>query len=403
MELVRAGRSVLVLEARERVGGRCWTTRMAGMDVPVELGAEFLHGEAGATRSLLRQAGLAAVNSVRVQRSFDGQRLRPRNAFAHARRAVEGISLEEDLAGDVSFDRFLAGRRLPEKTKAFARMMVEGFDAADPARVSARSIIEEWGEQGALGDRHPRPEGGYGALMDWLGRRVLARGGRLQLDSPARELRWRRGRVSVRGTFLGKPFTVRARHAVITLPLGVLQSAAIRFFPSLNEKRDALSNLASGPVIRVAMRFHRPVWERRAPGVAFFHSAGAPFPTFWTPLPMRAPLLTAWAGGPKAARLTGASPRALVDAALRSVHAIFPDAQLADARVQDWQLDPCSRGGYSYVLVDGEGARAALAAPVEDTLYFAGEATDSLESGTVAGALRSGRRAAREILATMEN
>jgi monoamine oxidase len=388
---------VLVLEARNRIGGRCWTTRMAGMNVPVELGAEFLHGEASSTHSLLRQAGLAAVNSVRVQRSFDGKRLRPRNAFAHARRAVEGVSLEKDLADDVSFDCFLAGRRLPEKTKAFARMMVEGFDAADPAHVSARSIVEEW-TGGGLGAAQPRPEGGYGALMDWLAVELISRNVKLQLGAIVRELRWQRGGMTVKGSFLGEPFTVRAKQAVITLPLGVLQANDVRFVPALRAKHPALRKLSSGPVIRVAMRFHRPVWEKRAPGAAFFHRTGAPFPTFWTPLPMRAPLLTAWAGGPKAARLSGKSARTLVGTALGCVQAIFPEARLADALVQDWKQDPRSRGGYSYVLVGGAGAREELAEPLKDTLFFAGEATDAVEAGTVAGALRSGMRAAREVL-----
>jgi monoamine oxidase len=132
--------------------------------------------------------------------------------------------------------------------------------------------------------------------------------------------------------------------------------------------------------------------------VAFFHSPRADFPTFWTPLPMRTPLFTAWAGGPKAAQLTGKSRRLLVAKALADVHRIFPDARLAAALAQDWHQDPYARGGYSYVLVGGQGARAALAAPLSDTLYFAGEATDMDEAGTVAGALRSGARAAREML-----
>jgi monoamine oxidase len=393
-ELARGGRSVLVLEARSRIGGRCWTRRMAAIDVPVELGAEFLHGEAKITHTLLRQAGIAAVNASRLRRQFESGRLRPVDAFAEARRAVQGAHLEKD----VSFNRFLATRDLPAKTKTYARMMVEGFDAADPARVSARSIIEEWSAGGELGKAQPRPQGGYGALMDWLGRRVVARGGRLQLESVVRELRWKRGAVRVKGTFLGKPFALRARQAIITLPLGVLQSGAVHFSPSLTRKREALSRLASGPVVRVAMRFHKAVWEKRAPGVAFFNRPGAAFPTFWTPLPMRAPLLTAWAGGPKAARLSGLSSRKLVDEALGCVRAIFPEARLADALVQDWRQDPFSRGGYSYVLVGGEGARDQLAEPLNGTLFFAGEATDTEEAGTVAGALRSGTRAAREVL-----
>jgi monoamine oxidase len=245
----------------------------------------------------------------------------------------------------------------------------------------------------------PRPEGGYGALMDWLAADLISRGAKLQVGATVREVRWKRGGVAVRGVFQGGPFTVRARQAVVTLPLGVLQANDVRFVPAISAKKSALGALESGPVIRVAMRLHEPVWEKRAPGVAFFHSPRADFPTFWTPLPMRAPLVTAWAGGPRAAKLTGKSRRLLLAKALAGVQRVFPDARLAAALVQDWQQDPFSRGGYSYVLVGGAGAREALASPLGETLFFAGEATDKDEAGTVAGALRSGIRAAREILA----
>jgi monoamine oxidase len=392
-ELTRAGRSVLVLEARERVGGRCWTRRMPGLDIPVELGAEFIHGEARVTHALLEQAGLGAVESVREQRTLASGRLQPVNAFAEAQQALRvATGLERDL----SFDAFLARQRLPAKTKAFARLMVQGFDAADPKRVSARSIAEEWGG-GELGASQPRPQGGYGALLGWLANTVLAAGARLCLGAVVKRIEWRRGRVSVGGEFVGERFTAHAKRAIVTVPLGVLQSGPLRF----TQKRAALRKLAAGPVIRVAMRFHRAFWEDQAPGVAFFHAPQAPFPTSWTPLPLRGPLLTAWAGGPKAARLTGSSPRKLVRAALASVESLFgkgPRALLAAACAQDWMHDPFSRGGYSYVLVGGMGAREALGAPLDDTVFFAGEATDSEEPGTVAAALRSGQRAAREAL-----
>ena len=386
-ELSRAGKRVLVLEARERVGGRCWTRRMAGLDIPVELGAEFIHGEADVTFALLKRAGLRAINSVREQRYRAKGRLARVNAFKEAQRAVNQASVDED----VSFERFLAERKLPAKTETFARMMVQGFDAADPRRVSTKSIVEEWGGA-SLGASQPRPEGGYGALMDWVASSVVRRGAELRLGAAVNRIGYRRGGVTVAGVFLGKRFVLRAPRAIVSVPMGVL-----RGFP---EKREALGKLATGPVIRVAMRFDRAFWEKRAPGVAFFHSPKAPFPTFWTPLPMRAPLLTAWAGGPKAARLTGLSEKSLVRDALKSVRSVFGTVgELQAAYVQDWQSDPYSRGGYSYVLVNGEGAREELAAPIHDTVFFAGEATDSDEAGTVAGALRSGIRAARQAMA----
>ena len=392
--LSRAGRRVLVLEARERVGGRCFTRRMAGLDVPVEVGAEFIHGEARATRELLRAAGVAAVDSVREQHMLERGRLRPVNGFAEAQRAVQGASLDRD----VSFAELLRKRKLPQRTQVLATMMVQGFDAADPKLVSARSIVEEWGEGGSLGDSQPRPKGGYGPLFDWLARSLVARGAAIRLQRVVQRIEWRRGSVLARGRFLGEPFAVRAQRAIVTLPLGVLQTRKI-FSPGTTGKTEAMKKLASGPVIRVALRFDRAFWEARAPGVAFFHNPDAPFPTFWTPLPMRAPLLTVWAGGPKATRLTGRSEKTLLAQAMRSVRSVFADApDPAACFVQDWQQDAFALGGYSYVRVGGENAREALAAPVEDTLFFAGEATDREEAGTVAGALRSGARAAKQVM-----
>jgi monoamine oxidase len=186
---------------------------------------------------------------------------------------------------------------------------------------------------------------------------------------------------------------------IVTLPLGVLQSRAVRFRPAPRGKPQALRRLASGPVVKAALRFDYPFWERRAPGVAFFHAPRAPFPTFWTPLPARVPMLIAWAGGPKAERLSGHSESNLVAEALRGLRSIFGRIPMPGAAlVHDWRSDPFARDAYSYLRVGGEGAREELAASIADTLFFAGEATDAEESGTVAGALRSGVRAARQVL-----
>jgi monoamine oxidase len=371
---------------------------MPGLAVPVELGAEFIHGRPRATFALLREAGVAAVDSTRTQRFLSRGKLVPIDAFAEAQRAMRDKSV---LARqDLSFARFLEKQqRLPAITRRLALMMVQGFDAADPARISAREIAAEWGS-GAIGASQLRPLGGYGPLLESL----AGGGARLQLHTILREVRWSRGAVELDATVLGKPCRARAKRAVITLPLGVLQSNLVRFFPPLHEKQPALKKLASGPVIRVAMQFRSAFWEQACPGVAFFHSPAAAFPTFWTPLPLRAPLLTAWAGGPKAARLTGKPTPELVRLALATVESVFRKSvsdELAACCVQDWQADPYARGGYSYVTVGGQGARGALQRPLEKTLYFSGEATDTgAEAGTVAGALASGYRAARELVAS---
>jgi monoamine oxidase len=383
-ELTRAGRSVLIVEARDRIGGRCYTRRLPGLRVPVELGAEFIHGRPAATFSLMQEADIAAVDSTRTQLVAFGGRLRPVNIFKQAQRVAQ----RKPAGKDVSFKTFLKKQRLPALTRTLATMMVQGFDAADPRLASAREILEEW-TGGGLGASQPRPWGGYGALLEALAARVPS----IRLQTAVKKLRWRRGSVELESTFRGQPWSARAPRAVITLPIGVLPMLQIK------EKRQALARLASGPVIRVAMAFREAFWEKQHPGVAFFHSPEAPFPTFWTPLPMHAPLLTAWAGGPKAARLTGSSEDKLLRHALASVRSVLREIEEPAAfLVHDWQADPYARGGYSYVKVGGTGAREELARPLEDTLYFAGEATDVEQSGTVGGALASGLRAAKEIL-----
>ena len=436
-ELARSGRSVLVLEARERIGGRVWSLDVPGLPVPVELGAEFIHGRPAATFSLMRKAGIAAVDAPIVRLAVRDGKLRARGNGLY-----EGIQrILRRHAGalerkDVSFESFLARGRhgLSAEARAFARMRVQGYDAADPARASARAIAEEWGAEGADSSGHFRPQGGYGALLAALAGGL--RGGKveLRLQSVVRAVRWKRGAVEVEGTSPRdegggmrdeeskvqrrnaghEVFQVVARRAIVTLPLGVLKlpsraPGAVRFTPPLTEKRPALEGLASGAVIKAALLFRTAFWEEldraRYRGVSFFHSPQAAFPTFWTALPERAPLLIAWAGGPKAARLAGAATPEIVRQAMTSLASIFGtrtgiEGRLAAAWVHHWQRDPFARGAYSYVAVGGHGARRALAEPLRDTLFFAGEATDyEGEHGTVAGALQSGTRAARQVVA----
>jgi monoamine oxidase len=114
--------------------------------------------------------------------------------------------------------------------------------------------------------------------------------------------------------------------------------------------------------------------------------------------------VTAWAGGPRADALAELHETGLVDRALASLGRALsvPRSRLEDLleawRAHDWRRDPCSRGAYSYVGVGGLPAQRALTRPCEGTLFFAGEATEPEEMGTVAGAIASGQRAARQIL-----
>jgi monoamine oxidase len=318
---------------------------------------------------------------------------------------------------DVSFEKFLTQYlrlHLSGDALAFARRLVEGYDAADPARISAREVVREWSGGGAADSPSFRPLGGYGALLASLAGALTQReDARVYLRSVVRTVRWKRGRVDVKGTFAGEPFHASAPRAVITLPLGVLQLArgvphAVHFVPALSEKRAALRRLGAGSAVKIVLRFRTPFWEALDRGryrdAAFFHSASAAFPTFWTALPVRAPLIVAWAGGPRARRLAAGGTQGMIRQALASFQSIFGkradvEADLLGASVHDWERDPYCCGAYSHVMVGGQGAREILARPLRDTLYFAGEAADLWgEAGTVGGALQSGTRAARELM-----
>jgi monoamine oxidase len=413
-DLARAGLSGLVLDARDRIGGRIHTLHEPGLALPIELGAEFIHGRAAPVFDLIDRAAGAAIDTGGERWALSGGRLeranRPFEQIAHAMRNDRALS-KKDLAFDEFLDEHLNDVLSPEARES-ARMLAQGFDAADTRRASARAIVEEWTGGASVGSAQFRPLGGYGALLAHLAGGLRGSGMQLQLNTEIRSIRWKRGEVEVRGLFHGRAFGVKARRAIVALPLGVLQRSrppgGVRFTPALAGKRAALKHLAPGPVLKVLLRFRHAFWEDVEDGRyrdgAFFHARKQAFPTFWTALPVRTPVVAAWAAGPKASALAGADSAKVIGEALASFATLFPaidvEGMLESASFHDWQADPYARGAYSYVLVNGDSAREDLAAPLAGTLFFAGEAADCEgEAGTVAGALQSGTRAARELLA----
>lgn len=415
--LADAGQSVLVLEARDRIGGRIWTRHEPGIAAPIELGAEFIHGHAPLNVAWLMRAGKAPVECDGPHwRVHDGVLQRREGFFGEIQRA-----LRRNVAAathDVSLDTYLRTcltDELSAEACEAACMMAEGFDAADPKRASSRAIVEEW-MGGALSDApQSRPEGGYSSLLTALVSALPADKVHVQLQTIVSEVKWSRGAVEVAGEFVGRSFVAHAPRVVIALPLGVLQRpagtpGAVKFTPPLNGKREAFRGLASGAVIKVVLKFRTAFWDELDGGryrdATFFHAPGTIFPTFWTALPVRAPLLVAWAGGPRAARLSRSSTTDITRQALTSLTTLFGtdhdfETQLDAAYLHDWQQDSFACGAYSHVVVGGGTAREELARPLQETLFFAGEAADTQgEAGTVTGALQSGERAAREVLAS---
>jgi monoamine oxidase len=408
-----AGRSVRVvlLDARDRVGGRVWSRPEAPTAAPAELGAEFIHGRGELTMLLLREAGMRAIDAGGESWtcSKDGELRREDSGLSLVASIFEAA---RTLANDESVDRFLrrfeADEAMRETARA-ARAFVEGFDAADPAIASAGAMADEW--RSGVDFAIARPLGGYRRMFDHLRDACVAAGVQICLSTIVRRISWRRGFVAIDANRCGESQTIRARAAILTLPVGVLRyngdETAVAFDPDLPPaKREALRSIEMGHVVRVALWFRTAFWERvhngRYRDAAFFRCEGQPFPAYWTQLPVRSTLVVAWAGGPKAIALSGLGEADVIGRALNSFGGLFKEQELARKEFEgglthDWRDDPFARGAYSYVAVGGGGARAALAVPVDDTLFFAGEATSTDgQGGTVNGALETGERAAAE-------
>jgi monoamine oxidase len=397
--LAEAGVDTMVLEARDRIGGRVQTHREPGFESPIELGAEFVHGMVTPTLEIASAAGLLLAEMTGEHVTVDRGRFAPADAFfEHLDRVLRALDAHRKL--DRSFAAFLDALDPPATAdeRAAALQYVQGFDAADPARVGERWLaVSEAASAADHSDRQFRVVHGYDAVPAWLASRLPS--GAIQLSTPVERVRWRRGHVTVHA----RDREITAQAVVCTVPLGVLQAGDIAFDPGL--EYDRMRGLWSGHAVRVVFRFREIFWEAANTRVSFMHMRTPVFPVWWTAYPLRAPVLTGWTGGPPAESLGGRSADAVADCALETLARQFgPSRSEIDGLVvghwtHDWATDPFARGAYSYSGVGGLDAARRLAQPVNDTLFFAGEATDSTgRSGTVHAALASGQRAALEVI-----
>jgi monoamine oxidase len=305
---------------------------------------------------------------------------------------------------DRSVAEFLAAhRRLSVADRRLLKRMVEGYDASPIERASEQSLSTAGEEPSSPDERAQfRVLSGYDRVVRALEDRATRAGARIRLSTAVRAIRWRRGCVDVE-TASGE--RIRGRKAIVTLPAGVLRAppgarGAVVLDPDPPAIRSALAGIEMGDVVRLVLRFRESFWRKALGGAAFVQAPG-PFPTLWTAAPLEVPMLTLWAGGPAATELRERGTSAVVGAAVRELAGLFrtPAARvwklLLDAHGHDWTADAFSRGAYSYQAVGGASSPERLARPVEDTLFFAGEATSTAHSGTVSGAIESGRRAAR--------
>ncbi len=421
VKLAEAGTDVTVIEAGDRVGGRIRTVRPGG--VAIELGAEFVHGKPPELLELLRELDLERYELAGTEVTFgsDGTL----DASEDTNGQGDPFDLLEELVQwseahpeqDMAFRDWLAACSASPRQAAGVTGYVEGFNAADAQQISVQALAAQQRAEDAIdGDNNSHVRGGYDGVTEASFRHFRRAGGNLCLRQRVVEVRWQRGHVNC---ICADGQAFHGTHAVVTLPLSVLQHGDVRFTPAPGGVLHQASRMRVGQVCRINLIFQRRWWAELAhpqhdalQRLGFLlpsaRTEGAHFNIFWTGYPSLDPVLTAWAGGPASAAFDALDDHAIAHVACGDLARIFdlrPEQvldELQSHHMHHWERDPLARGAYSWVPAGAVDASEQMTKPVEDTLYFAGEHTDTTGHwGTVHGAMRSGLRAARQILGSL--
>jgi monoamine oxidase len=387
-ELTRLGLSWRMIEARQRIGGRAFTDTSLG--APFDAGAEMIHfAERNPWTEIAREAGVSLDSGGR----FGGWQVyangRPLGVLERTRRWQAFREMEARQA------RVAASGRDMSLADAVADM---DADQREIARSGLLLVLGEDGERISIIDNQSLwsgsdllADGGYGALVARHGHGLP-----VALATPAERIRWGGAGVEVE-TPSG---TIRARTAIITVSVGVLKAGRIRFEPELPAvTRDALAGIGMGALTKIALALD-PAGIGVTEGTVLMDAGRAAEMMMIEMLPRGRPLAVAIFGGDFARRIVEAGEAAAVEhlrATLVSMLGTDVRPALGQGRLAGWWRDPHALGAYSVCRPGQAAARAALARPVGDRLWFAGEATGGGGAMTVGGATLAGRQAAREI------
>ncbi|MBV9964562.1 MAG: FAD-dependent oxidoreductase [Alphaproteobacteria bacterium] len=403
-ELARAGKTVTIVEARDRCGGRIYPLPAEEFGYPAEGGPEFVHGAAPVTRAIIREAGLSLLPRGGTRWSTrTGSLLPDEPAVAHWDRFYQAL---EAVTVDLSIAEFLethfAGAQYDALRRSVTRT-VEGYDAADPRRISTVALRDEWmarddGEHGRIAE-------GHGALIAYLESEYRRYGGKILLGAPVAAVDETPAGIAARCRD-GTVFDADA--AILTLPPPLLSDVAL---PHAARERAAAAaaDIGYGNVVKILLRFASKWWVDRGgqdlKDLSFLIS-DATVPTWWTQYPAAYPVLTGWYAGPKADRVSSLTETELVEMGLASLAEIFGlslddiTKDLVASRAINWGNDPFARGAYSYATTKTREAQSAMRDPEGGRIFFAGEALYAgPDMGTVEAALASGLETAQMILA----
>jgi len=400
-ELGGAGKRVTLLEARNRCGGRIDPLSPAQFGYPAEGGAEFVHGEAPVTRSLLREAGISLLPIEGTRRTVMDGKLSTHDSLetyeANLHTALR--ELDDDLTVAEFLRRHFAGAEYDRLRRSVERM-VEGYDAANPERASVLALRDEWMGEGR--SSQVRVAGGYGRLIDFLVGRCRGHGVAIHLNAVVNAIASAGSGALVR---CANGDAHECDAVVLTVPLPLLKDILLP--PTEHERAAAAADVGFGNVIKMLMRFQTRWWldERKHLADLTFLLSEARIPVWWTQHPVDFPVLTGWFGGPKTAEMAHLNEQELIESGLTSLADIFGldpeqlERNLVAARAINWVHDPFARGAYSYATTKTRAAQSVLSSSHGGSVLFSGEALyRGKDMGTVEAALASGVETARTIL-----
>lgn len=399
-----AGRAVMVLEARDRIGGRVWTSNL-WPGLPVDLGASWIHGVRGNPLTALADR----LGAPRVETRYDrarvfgptGAQIDTDAAMGRAGALVDAArAAADDLDRDISLkDAVLASPGWANAAPDVRRMLrhwvnstAEQEYAGDWSRLSAW-YFDEAGEFPGGDVLFP---GGYGQLAQGL-----ARGLDIRLGQVVTGLA--QGPDGVR-VMLADGGVMQAGRVIVTLPLGVLQAGGVAFDPPLAPARQsAIGALGMGLLNKCWLRFDRIHWPRDVDWMQFVGPQDGVWAE-WLSLArhMEVPVLLGFNAGAQAQAIEALDDRATVASAMAALRVML-GASLPDpvaAQVTRWSADPFARGAYSFHATGSRAAtrRDLAGADWDGALVFAGEAASPDHPATVHGAYLSGQAAARAVL-----
>ncbi|MCW1966830.1 MAG: FAD-dependent oxidoreductase [Anaerolineae bacterium] len=404
-KLMQRGERVLVLEARDRIGGRLWTSNKWA-DAPMDLGASWIHGVQGnPITALAKQIGAKMARTsydAAIGYGPDGKPLtdaqeavieRYDKAIRQALRTAQ--KQDPDQSVKAVIEKALNVTKLPADAQRAVSFVLNGKLEQEYGG-SVAELSAHWYDDSAEFDGEDELFlAGYGAIATHLAKNVP-----IETKTQVRRIEWKRGEASV--TTDGK--TYRAEKVLLTLPLGVLKRGAVAFAPALPaQKQKAIEALKMGVLNKCYLRFPKVFWESKYDWMEYVSPKAGEW-VEWVSFarPTGLPILLGFNAADAGRAIEALSDEKIVASAMQTLRTIFgrniPDP--TDFQITRWNADPFAGGSYSFNPVGAvPEMREHLAKPVDETLFFAGEATSRKYFGTVHGAYLSGIRAADEILA----